>query len=50
MSSNLDEITADFFRATASEEIEFETPMIRLDYPQKPPLIGHWVYYRFESL
>jgi hypothetical protein len=48
--SVLDDVTADFFNAKADEnnEIEFETPIIRLDYPKKPLLIGHWVYYRNE--
>jgi hypothetical protein len=35
----LDDITADFFNL--QEEIEFETPIIRLDFPKKPLLIGH---------
>lgn len=47
----LDDIMADFFMATAKEEdrLEFETPIVRLDYPQHPPLNGHWVYYRSEA-
>lgn len=47
----LDDVTADFFKAKADKrsQIEFETPIIRLDYPQKPPLIGYWVYYRHED-
>jgi hypothetical protein len=44
--STLDQIIADF--CNLQEEIEFETPIIRLDYPQKPILIGYWVYYRQE--
>jgi hypothetical protein len=47
----LDDVTADFFLARADEkdQIEFEIPIIRLDYPKKPPLIGYWVYYRNED-
>lgn len=44
--SILDDVTADF---CIHDEIEFETPIIRLDYPERPPLIGHWVYYRYED-
>lgn len=48
--STLDEVIADFCNHTVDgEEIEFETPLIRLDYPQKPPLVGHWVYFRAEA-
>lgn len=48
--STLDNIIADFCNLTENEkEIEFETPIIRLDYPEKPPLIGQWVYYRNEE-
>jgi len=48
--SALDDIIADFPLESDGKEIEFETPMIRLDYPQKPPLRGHWVYYRNEEM
>ncbi len=50
--SVLDDVTAEFFRVNYSnekDELEFETHFIRLDYPQKPPLRGSWVYYRHES-
>lgn len=43
--STLDQIIVDFIH----DEVEFETPIIRLDYPERPPLIGHWVYYRYED-
>ncbi len=46
----LDDIIADFCHLTYNgKDIEFETPIVRLDYPQKPSLIGHWVYYRDEQ-
>jgi len=46
----LDEIHSDFIHLSkGNSKFEFETPFIRLDYPHKPPLIGHWVYYRNED-
>ncbi len=49
--SVLDDILADFFQVNPNEEddLEYEAPIVRLDYPQKPPLRGFWVYYRHES-
>jgi len=48
--STLDEITADFFYASEDKPvIEFETPIVRLDYPKRMPLRGDWVYYRHED-
>lgn len=48
--SVLDEVIADFFFASKDKPvIEFETPVIRLDYPKKMPLIGDWVFYRKED-
>jgi len=44
--STLDEIFAD---CSYVPEIKFETSIVRLDYPQKMPLIGDWVYYRYED-
>jgi hypothetical protein len=47
--SILDEVHSDFCNSThEGKEIEFETHFTRLDYPQKPLLVGHWVYYRKE--
>ena len=49
----LDDIIADFFLTKKYDEkglLEFEYPVIRLDAPKKPPLVGHWVYYRYEPL
>lgn len=43
--STLDEV----FASCAYPTIEFETPIVRLDYPKKMPLIGEWVYYRHEN-
>lgn len=31
------------------KSIVFETPMMRMDYPQKMPLRGSWRYYRYEK-
>ncbi len=47
----LDDIIADFYNRTkeGEPEIEFETPIIRLDYPKKMSLKGRWVYYRHED-
>lgn len=48
--SVVDQVVADF--ACVSEDkpvIEFETPIVRVDYPKKMPLIGHWVFYRKED-
>lgn len=48
--ATIDQIIADFCHLSDDgKEIEFQTPIIRLDYPKKPPLIGYWVYYRFEN-
>lgn len=48
--SALDDITADFFVSNNKEkELIFDTPILRLDYPSPPPLVGHWVYYRHEG-
>ncbi len=49
--SVLDDVLADFFQVNPNEkdDLEYEAPIIRLDYPQKPPLRGFWVYYRYES-
>jgi hypothetical protein len=44
--STLDDIIADCPR---SPEMEFETPIVDLGYPKKMPLIGEWVYYRYEN-
>lgn len=44
--STLDDIFSDFSYIPG---IEFDTPIIRLDYPKKMPLIGEWVYYRHED-
>lgn len=46
-----DEVIADFGHLTTKtgEDIEFEIPLIRIDYPQEMPLNGQWVYYRYES-
>ena len=43
--SVLDDIYSDY-----SIETEFYMPSIRLDYPQKIPLRGRWVYYRYEDI
>lgn len=48
--STLDQIFADC--SYISEEkvpVNFETKILRLDYPKKMPLIGDWVYYRHED-
>lgn len=49
--STLDDIIADFCHLVkeGKDSMEFETPIIRLDYPRKMPLIGDWVYYRHED-
>jgi hypothetical protein len=48
--SVFDEVSADFFYASEDKPlIEFEVPIVRLDYPKKIPLIGEWVYYRYED-
>lgn len=47
--SVIDNIAEDFCNVSRNETgIEFATSIVRLDYPQKPPLIGHWIYYRSE--
>lgn len=43
--STMDDIIADFFE----EGLEFSTPIIRLDYPERPTLVGSWAYYRQEN-
>jgi hypothetical protein len=48
----VDEIIADFFLINVDEKdrLEFESPIIRLDYPNKPVLVGsNWVYSRYEK-
>jgi hypothetical protein len=48
--SAVDQILADFFyMEVEGKETVFHLPIIRLDYPEKMPLIGHWVYYRNEN-
>jgi hypothetical protein len=49
--SVLDDVTSDFLHLIKEGEggLEFETPIIRLDYPNKMPLVGEWVYYRCED-
>ena len=32
-----------------SSQIEIKMSIIRIDYPKKMPLIGHWVFYRKED-
>lgn len=44
--STLDEVFASFSYIST---MEFETPIVRLDYPKRMPLIGEWVYYRHED-
>lgn len=45
------QIMADFSFPEKGSDVETECNMqiIRLDFPQKMPLIGHWVYYRNEE-
>ncbi len=48
--SVLDEVIADFFYALEDKPvIEFEISIVSLDYSKKMPLIGEWVYYRYED-
>lgn len=48
--SVMDEVIADFFLASADKPvIEFEMPIIRIDFPKKMPLTGCWVFYRQED-
>lgn len=48
--SVVDEIVADFCHIKIKDkDVEFETPFIRLNYPKKQTLCGHWVYYRSED-
>ena len=44
----LDDFFSDF-SYLMDKGMEFETPFIRLDFPNRMPLIGHWVYYRKEN-
>lgn len=44
--STLDEIFAD---CSYGPGMKFETYILRLDFPKKMPLIGHWVFYRQED-
>ncbi len=30
-------------------QTEFDTAIIRIDFPKKMPLIGHWIFYRKED-
>ncbi len=47
---SIDQIIGDFFYISEDKSrIEFEMPIIRLDYPKKIPLRGDWVYYRYED-
>jgi len=48
--SVLDEVIADFVfqKGENGKEFEFETLILRVDYPNPMPLNGHWVYYRHE--
>jgi hypothetical protein len=49
-SSVLDQIVVDFDHLTQNENrLRFEAPVIRLDYPNKMPLTGSWIYYRYED-
>lgn len=46
----LDDIIADFSYLVEDEGgLEFETPIICIDYPNPIPLRGDWVYYRHEN-
>lgn len=47
--STLDQVIADFWIGEGDNEMSFETPIIRLDFPKRMPLNGHWVYYRHED-
>ena len=47
--SVLDELHSDFSHLM-EKGVEFYAPFIRLDFPNKMPLIGHWVYYRRENI
>lgn len=46
--STMDDIIADLHTDTDGVETFFDYDFLQLSYPEKPPLIGHWVYYRFE--
>jgi hypothetical protein len=43
----LDDVSSDF---SFHEEMKFDMPEIRLDYPFKIPTIGEWIYYRYEDI
>ena len=46
----IDQIMSDFFYASENKPvIEFQMPVIRIDYPKRLPLRGDWVYYRHED-
>jgi hypothetical protein len=45
----IDQVMADFWENEDGNEIEFYTPILLLNYPQKMPLVGDWVYYRHED-
>lgn len=43
------EIMGDFWHDDEGNEIECISNITQLDYPQKMPLVGLWVYYRRED-
>lgn len=45
----IDQVMADFWENDEGDEIEFFTPLLLINYPQKMPLVGDWAYYRHES-
>lgn len=48
--SVIDQIISDFHIDESGNDMTFNFPIIRLDYPEKPALEGEWVYYRYENL
>jgi hypothetical protein len=46
--SAVDDIISDFHIDDEGNTIEFNINILQIDYPQKMPLHGSWVYYRHE--
>jgi hypothetical protein len=45
---SLDDVLSDFHVDREGNDMDFYTPILQIDYPQKLPLVGEWVYYRYE--
>lgn len=47
--STMDDIISDFHIDDEGNDMKFFTSILRVDYPNKMPLFGEWVFYRKED-